>query len=120
MLKRGTEKRPLPSSRGVLVGPDADEICGHLKPVLEWLLAEGATVARLDKSLPNARLAVVLDSFFYKNQIYTRFDIPDFVVWSYADAHYGEGNSLWCGVCRNSVEGRFDQSDPENTIGQGR
>ena len=113
------KKQHLPQERVGLISIDPDEICGHLKPILQYLQAEGAAIERRDKSLPNCRLAVVLDSFFYRNQIYSKFEIPPFIVWSYADAHYGEGNQLWCEVCHNSLESKFDQSDPERTIGQG-
>lgn len=114
------EKQKLPRERKVLVGTDADEICGHLKPVLAYLEAEGAKVEWRNKSLPESRLVLVLDSFFYKNQIFSRFEAPDFVVWDYADPHYGEGNNLTCQICRNSIESRFDQKDPARTIGEGR
>jgi len=111
-------KLSLPKERRVMLGGNPDELCAHLRPVLKYLLAKGGRIERLEKNLPGSRLVVVLSTFFYKKEMLAAFDMPGFVVWEYADPHYGVGNSINCETCRNSIEGGFDLSDPQKTLGE--
>jgi hypothetical protein len=111
-------KQTLPKEQRVMFDSDSDELCAHLQPVLKYLLAKGGCIERLEKNLPGSRLVVVLSTFFYKKEMLAAFDMPGFVVWEYADPHYGVGNSINCEICRNSIEGGFDLSDPHKTLGE--
>lgn len=111
------DKRTLPKESKPLLTGKEDELCGHLRPVLEFLLAKGVGIERRDLDYLGWPLTVVLDGFFYRPEIYGAFEVPDFVVWSWADPHYGTGNTLSCQVCRTSLESRFDLSDPDGTLG---
>ncbi|HZS10250.1 MAG TPA: hypothetical protein VFD58_35810 [Blastocatellia bacterium] len=112
-----TKKVKLPDREEPLISPNADEICGHLKPVLDYLLSGGAAIERAERDPASGWLAVTLNDFFHRDQIYDLFEVPRFIKWDYADPHYGQGNSLICAVCGNSLESRFDLSDPVKTLG---
>lgn len=110
-------KTRLPDSPHLLPDLSTNQLCGHLDPVLAYLLSRGANIESRQQWAENGWTVVRMDDFFYKEEIGSRFTYPPFVQWSYADPHYGDGNSLNCMICRNSLQARFDPSDPERTIG---
>jgi hypothetical protein len=101
----------------VLPDQSKDHLCNHLQPVLDDFLANGARVVRCDLDLPGVRANVVIDKFINKDEVSSAFDISESVLWSWADPHYGTGNSLICKRCRAALEGHFEIRDPQGTLG---
>jgi hypothetical protein len=99
-------KRSLPSQRRAMLTIDVNEICGHLKPILETLLAGGSRIVRREHGWSKSQLVVVLDKRIDREEITSAFEMPDFIEWwENTDLHYAIESGLSCQICKGGIAG---------------
>ncbi len=82
---------------------DNTAICMHLKPILDSLTANGATIERLETAWTNAELVVVLNKGLHPNAGEAEAKVRGLVFWKNDDAHYSIEYGFFCNEHKHSI-----------------
>jgi len=94
------------------------EVCEHLRPISDYYRGRGVAVQDATIVPETGYKIVRLDGFVYRKEILSWLEHSASLKWRWADPHYGEGNSVLCKTCKMAIEGKFDLSDPDKTLGE--